>query len=289
MNNLKNIIGGILFTALMCIGFSVQAQTPNTANQNMMRNNVNMTRAVLRLETWTDRFEDSLSTAFDNNRVDNMELEDEVLALVKGFEYATDRFAERVEDNEVIAFDVENLLSRALLIEGVMSRVPASTDARSDWMQIKEELNRIAKDYKVAWVWTLEANPYWKNAAVEPIFDRLERRSDDFLNSFRYSLDFSKVNGTELEDDAIKLANQFEENMDMLETRTDNNALVSTADMDKVLKQALLLEAFMRTHNLPLRVQRDWAEVKASLKELATRSNVTWTWKATPVAASTKQ
>ncbi len=245
-----------------------------------------MMRAAMRLETWTDRFEDSLGEAFDNNRVDNTDAEDEILALVKGFEYATDRFSERVEDNEVIASDVEGLLSRALLIEAAMSRLPATKVANSDWMQIKEELNRLAQTNNVKWVWTMEANPYWKTASVEPIFDRLDTRSDEFLNSLRYALDFSALNGTKLEDEAIELARKFEDNMDRLETRADRAGPVTAVDMDRVLKQGMVLEAFLRTHNISPRVWRDWMEVKASLRELAMRSNTAWTWTVKPVATT---
>lgn len=188
-------------------------------------------------------------------------------------------------DGEVIAPDVENLLSRALMIEAVVSRLPASEAARSDWAMIKQTLDRIGKSHNVAWVWTVEANPYWKTARVEPIFDRLDSRSDDFLNSFRYSLDYSKINGTKIEDEAIQLVRVYEDNMDKLEERADRAGQITSADLDPVLRQGMLIEAFMIMHNLPPRVRRDWMQVKASLKELAMRSNVVWNWTVKPVAA----
>jgi hypothetical protein len=72
--------------------------------------------------------------------------------------------------------------------------------------------------------------------------------------------------------------------MDMLETRADRSGAITTADMDKVLAQGMVLEAFLRTHNLSPRVMRDWAQVKTSLRELALRSNTAWTWTVKPVA-----
>ncbi len=145
----------------------------------MMNNSRMMLNSATRLELWTDQFNDSLYVALDKSRADGSEFEDETLALVEGFEDATARFKERVEDNEVIASDVENLLSRALLVEAAMSKAPAVPMARTDWMQIKQLLNDIAKTNNVVWVWTLDANPYWKNpAAAERIVDRLEDRTD---------------------------------------------------------------------------------------------------------------
>lgn len=279
----KLITAGMVVLMLAGIGYTAKAQT-RAGSRNMMTNDwMKMQRVAKRLETQTDWFKDSLSTAFDNNRVDDTALEDEVMSLVKGFELATDRYRERVEDNEVIAPDVENLLSRALMIEAVVSRLPASDTARSDWAMIKQTLDQIGKSHNVAWVWTIEANPYWKTARVEPIFDRLDSRSDDFLNSFRYSLDYSKINGTKLEDEAIQLVRVFEDNMDKLEDRADRAGQIMSADLDPVLRQGMLIEAFMMTHNLPPRVRRDWMQVKAGLKELAMRGGAVWNWTVKPV------
>ncbi len=169
------------------------------------------------------------------------------------------------------------------MIEAVVSRLPASDTARSDWAMIKQTLDQIGKSHNVAWVWTVEANPYWKTARVEPIFDRLDSRSDDFLNSFRYSLDYSKINGTKLEDEAIQLVSVFEDNMDNLEDRADRAGQITSADLDPVLRQGMLIEAFMMTHNLPPHVRRDWMQVKAGLKELAMRGGTVWNWTVKPV------
>jgi hypothetical protein len=282
MKKITQVITGMLVLTFMSVGFVAQAQTRSN-NQSLMNDNRSMMKVAMRLETQTDWFKDSLAAAFDNNRVDDTELEDEVMGLVKGFELAADRYVDRVEDNEVIALDVEGLLSRALLIEGIMSKVPASEMANRDWTQIKQTLDQITKTNNVVWVWTLTANPFWKTAAVEPIYDRLDTRSDEFLNSFRYAIDFSKLNGTKLEDEAIELIRKFEDNMDMLETRVDNAGAITSVDMNKVIQQGMVIEAFLRTHNLSPRVRRDWSQVKASLRELAMRSNVAWTWTYKPV------
>lgn len=278
---MKRIFLGLMISTFVGAGSIVNAQnSPNTA---MMHGGNNM-RTALRLETQTDWFKDSLAMAFDGNRVDGTETEDEVMALVKGFELATDRYKDRVDDNEVIPSDVERLLSRAIMIEERVSKLPSSSAANRDWMMIKQTLDDIAKSNNVAWVWTLKANPFWRTAAVEPIYDRLEMRSDEFLNSFKHALDYSKINGTKQEDEAIQLASKFEEGA--LEARVDSAATITQAEMERVIQQGMMIEAFMRTHNISPRARRDWRQVKASMQELAMRSNVNWSWNVKPVAAN---
>lgn len=282
MKKVKVIFMGIVVLMLSGFGSTVNAQ--NTAKSAMMHDSKNMMKTAMRLETQTDWFKESLAMAFDNNRVDGTETEDEVMTLVKGFELATDRYKDRVDDNEVIPSDVERLLSRAIMIEERVSKLPASAAATRDWMMIKQTLDDIAKSNNVAWVWTLTANPFWKTAAVEPIYDRLEMRSDEFYNSFRHGIDSSKLNGTKLEDEAIQLVGRFEENLDMLEQRVDKAGPITSVEMDKVMQQGMLIEAFMRTHTISPRARRDWRQVKASMRELAMRSNVAWSWDVRPVA-----
>nr|MBA3634058.1 hypothetical protein [Acidobacteriota bacterium] len=106
MKKITQVITGMLVLTFMSVGFVAQAQTRSN-NQSLMNDNRSMMRVTMRLETQTDWFKDSLAAAFDNNRVDDTELEDEVMGLVKGFELAADRYVDRVEDNEVIALDVE--------------------------------------------------------------------------------------------------------------------------------------------------------------------------------------
>ncbi len=283
MKTIKKVIGGMFAAALIGTGFAAHAQTNN---QNMMMNNSRMMlNLATRLELWTDQFEDSLNVALDKSRADGSEFEDETLALVEGFEDAADRFRDRVEDNEVIASDVENLLSRALLIDATMAKAPVVPMARTDWMQIKQLLDVIAKTNNVVWVWTLDANPYWKTPmAGERISDRLESRADEFRRSFDVALDMSRFNGTAVEDRGIKMADDFENQVDRWEALADNERLLG-ANTELLLNRVVAIETFMRANNLTMpRMWRDWAQVKASLRELATASNTAWTWSVKPVA-----
>lgn len=277
MKFLKRFNAILLMLLILGVGFSVQAQT---AMNNQMAKTI-----IKRLEMNSDKFRDHLDVEFVNVRNEDMR-ESLIQAQVAAFEVVTDRLSDRVEDNEVIPSDVEGVLSRALAIERALHNAKVSTDAMADWARIRADLDALAKAYNVAWVWTLDANPYWKNpAAAERIVDDLEDSTDQFRRSFDYALDTSRLNGTAMEDNANKLADAFENQVDRWEDLADSERL-SQANMDLLLQRALALEAFMRANNLTMgRAYRDWAQVKINLDDLAMRANINWRWNATPVAA----
>lgn len=268
----------LVMMMLALTGISVVAQTYDSKG---------MMEIVKRLETYTDRFRTSLDAAFDKNLIDDTTLEDELIGRVNMFEYATDRLRERVDDNEAIRSDVEEVLSRALVVDTIMMSTRASKLSRQDWEQTKKSLDDLAKSFNVAWVWTLEANPYWKTASVERLFDRLELRSDEFRRSFNDALDASKLNGTDAENQATEFVRGFEDGIDMIEDKVNRRETLRAADVEMMLGRALAIEGFMRTHNLSPRVRRDWAQVKANLEELAIMNNVVWKWTVKPVTTGT--
>lgn len=279
---MKKILIAVMMTTLTGIGVVAQTQMMGNAESMMMM------RAAMRLENQTDWFKESLDAAFDGNRLDGTLREDEINGLVQGFEMAADRYRDRAANNMVIPSDVERLLGRSLIIEGIMAKVPATEAARRDWEQVKNTLDTIAKRHNVVWVWTLNANPFWTTARVAPIFDRLETSSDDFEDSFGDALDASKLNGTKLEDEANALVSKFEDNIGALETRVDKGETITSPDIERVIQQGMLIDAFLTTHNFAsTRVWSDWWQVKSSLRELAMRSNTTWTWTAKPLVTKT--
>lgn len=281
MKFFKQTTAILLVLVLFGIGFTLHAQT--------RINNKNVEFIVKRLEANTDQFRGSLDDPeFINARNEDMR-ESLLEARVAAFELVTDRLLDRFEDNEVIPYDVEDVLSRALVIEQALQKAKISADARADWMRIRTNLDNLAKAYNVTWIWTLDANPYWTNPkAVERIVDRLEARSDEFRISFDYALDTSRLDGTELEDKAIKLAEEFEEQIDRWEDLADNERL-SQANVEGLLTRAATLDAFMRANNLMMsRAWRDWAQVKTNLDELAMMAKIDWKWQGTPVVPNQK-
>ncbi len=276
MKNIKQFTALFLTLIVFGIGF--------TANAQMRMNDKNAMYIIKRLETNTDQFRDHLDVEKVYTAKDEDLAKILIEASVAGFELKTVRLKDRAEDNEVIASDVEAILSRGLAIERSIEKAKISNEARADWMRIKVDLDALAKAYNVTWVWTLNANPYWKNPkAAEEIFDRLENQSDEFRRSFDSALDASSLNGTNIEDKANKLAGDFEDQVDRWEALTDNERR-SASGTKSLLQKAMVLDDFIRTSNLSTRTKRDWAQVRLTLDELAMMTNIEWKWNATPIA-----
>ncbi len=275
---MKKILLAIMMMTTLA-GIGVLAQT--SAESMMMR-------TAMRLENQTDWFKESLDAAFDSNRLDGTVREDEINSLVQGFEMAADRYRDRATNNQVIPSDIEYLLGRALIIEEIMAKVPASEAAHRDWMQVRNTLDTIAKRHNVVWVWTANANPFYATARVGPIFDRLRYRADEFGDSLDYALDTSKLDGSKLEDEVNLLFTKFEDNIEELEDRVDKAEPITSPDIDRIVKQGMLIDSFLTTHNLMSpRLMSDWWQVKSSLREMALRSNTRWTWTYKPVVTKT--
>lgn len=278
MKKFKQSILVFLVMALFGVGYSISAQTH--------KNGKNVEYIIKRLETNTDEFRSNLDVEYVNAR--NEERRESLIhARVAAFEFVTDRLYDRIKDNEVIPADIEDVLSRGLAIEHELRDAKISTMARADWMRVKGNLDNLAKAYNVTWVWTLDANPYWKSpAAAERIVDRLEDSTDEFRRSFDYAIDKSSFDGTKIEDNALRAADQFEDQIDRWEDLADKERL-SEANVRLLLKRGLELDAFMRANNLTsTRAWRDWTQVKANLNELAMMANIDWQWNASPVIAN---
>lgn len=286
MKNFGKITTVLLVLALFGIGFILPAQAQMHQKMNHKTDHKNVGFIIKRLETNTDQFRSSLDVDFDNTNNDERR-EAIVEARVAGFEFATDRLRDRVADGEVIPSDIENILSRALMIEQSLQKAKVSPEAKEDWKRIRMNLDNLAKAYNVSWVWSLEANPYWKNAmAAERVVDELERSADDFHRSFIYALDASRLDGTKLEDKAAMLAKQFEDQVDDWEDLADTERL-SQANVELLLKRGAALDTFMLANNLTsTRAWRDWNQVKLNLDVLAMMANVDWRWEATPIVTN---
>ncbi len=275
MKKIQKLMGVVLMLALFGVGFVLEAQTKRGDWRTM--------NTIKRLETQTDRFRRSLDAALDMSKLDGTDLEDDFMARVDALEIAADRLRDRAEDNEIIVSDVENVLSRGLTIEMQMRAHRTSPRAMRDWMAVRNTLDRLASAHRVAWVWTVNQNPYWRTASQRRVFDRLENRSDEFRMSFDDALDASRLDGTELEDNAVELVKSFEESVDRLEDRVSRGERLSASDVELLLGSAITIDNFMKKHALSPRAERDWAQVKANLEELAMINNVIWRWTVEPI------
>jgi hypothetical protein len=115
------------------------------------------------------------------------------------------------------------------------------------------------------------------NQQVRQLIRRIENRTDVFRASLDASLDRSRINSTNAEDDINRFVADFESATNQLRDRFNSRQDVS-ADVQNVLNQAALINRFMRRNRLGARPESDWASLRVDLNELARIYGVSGRW-----------
>jgi hypothetical protein len=112
---------------------------------------------------------------------------------------------------------------------------------------------------------------------VGRIMRQLKQDSNRFRKSLDSSLDRSRLDGTNREDDINAFIKEFAQETDRLQDHFKERKSAS-ADVETVLDRAARIDQFMRRHPLRERAQRDWNRVRQDLRRLSDAYNVTWRW-----------
>lgn len=269
------IISVAILVALADVSASVHGQFNNTPQIDRLLN---------RLETDTARFNKSLDSALDRSRLNNTILEDQVNALVDELEFATDRLQARADDGVVINLDVHDVLRRGKRLDTFMQTHYLSAAAERDWRQVKNDLNRLAQSYGLAWSWVPNRinDSSLNRASTRQVIRRLEQLTDQFRESFDSALDRSKLDGSSYEDFMNNTVAKFEHSMDRLEDQANGSAELNSADVRLALSNAAAIDDFLKRQTVTTRTRRDWARVKANLDDLAFLNRVAWNWSLKP-------
>ena len=120
--------------------------------------------------------------------------------------------------------------------------------------------------------------PYRLNdKEVKKLMAQLKKDTGRFRKSFDSSLDRSRLNGSNREDDINRFLKNYEDATERLYSRFKDNKSVG-ADVEAVLDGAAEIDRFMTRRLANERAERDWAEVRQDLRRLAEAYNVSWRW-----------
>ncbi|MEP6921304.1 MAG: hypothetical protein ABI967_09270 [bacterium] len=111
--------------------------------------------------------------------------------------------------------------------------------------------------------------------SVQQLIHRIEDRTDLFRNGLDAALDQSRLNGTNAEDNINLFVRDFDTAVTRLRERFERRQSTAT-DAQEVLNRAAAIDRFMSRRSLDARSQRQWANVKLQLNQLARAYNVAW-------------
>ena len=112
---------------------------------------------------------------------------------------------------------------------------------------------------------------------VKRLMEQLKKDTGKFRKSVDSSLDRSRLNGTNREDDVNAFMKNYEKATERLYDHFKDHKSVS-ADVEAVLDGAAEIDEFMTRRAASGRAERDWAAVRQDLRQLADAYNVTWRW-----------
>ena len=120
--------------------------------------------------------------------------------------------------------------------------------------------------------------PYRLNdKQVKKLMAQLKKDTGKFRKSIDSSLDRSRLNGTNREDDINRFLKNYEDATERLYSRFKDNKSVG-ADVEAVLDGAAEIDRFMTRRLASEKAERDWASVRQDLRQLAEAYNVNWRW-----------
>ena len=249
----------------------------------------NVQNLLTRIETRTDNFKRVINNSLDRSRLNNTDSEDSINNYIADFESATDSLKERFDSRRSVASDVENVLSRASVIEGFLNDYRTNANSQRIWNLLKTDLNTLAQYYNVSWDWRnprmlpnnntqVGAVPYRvSDTNVQSILARIEQRTDSFKLEMNNSLDRSVLNNTRSEDAINRYITDFEAATDMLRRNFDTRRS-TTADVENVLSRAYYIDSFIRDYRFAPTAERQWTLIRSDLDTLTNYYNVSWNW-----------
>jgi hypothetical protein len=112
---------------------------------------------------------------------------------------------------------------------------------------------------------------------VKKLMQQLKKDAGRFRKSLDSSLDRSRLNGSNREDDINRFLKNYEDATERLYSRFKDNKSVG-ADVEAVLDGAAEIDRFMTRRLASEKAERDWSAVRQDLRRLAEAYNVSWRW-----------
>lgn len=248
--------------------FVAKAQIQSSDKQSM--------QLLEELQTKTDNFRVSLNK--DLNQIKNAELKNAFSARIDALELAAELLRKRAGENNIAKSDVENVLSRGLLIEMQIRGNHTLPRALSDWMLVRNTLDLLARTHRIAWVWKINQNPYWQRASKSRVLERLEACTGKFRVSFDRALEKISRKEGNYAGIAGNYLKSFEEDISKMRDQSLGGTNASVADVEQLLVKAVSIDNIIKNRKFAAEVKRDWAQVKVNLDELAYLNNIFWRW-----------
>ncbi|HEY6045980.1 MAG TPA: YMGG-like glycine zipper-containing protein, partial [Pyrinomonadaceae bacterium] len=197
------------------------------------------------------------------------------------FAAAIDQFRARFTQRAAVASDVQNILQKAQIVNGFMTRNRLNLTAQNNWAAVRTDLNALANAYGLSSQWNREATPpvntsrrsRISDAELSNLIQRIETGGNRFQTSLTAAFDRSRFNQTGSEANMNEAVRTFKNSTDQLRSQFDARQPVGD-QVERVLARATPIDTFMHNNQLTNRAQSDWSTLHGDLTTLASAFNL---------------
>jgi len=284
MKKSKQMISMFVLLAFSIIGVSAQTQRQSSRVTERQVGSL-----LQRLEQSAGRFRVSLNSALVQAGIDETRPQNDINTFAPALETAIDQFRDRFTGRTAVAADVQNILPKASLINGFMTRNRLNPQVQSDWAQVRTDLNALANAYNVSWQWnrptlapiTSSRSLRLSDSELNQLIRRIEAGGDTFRSSLTDAFDRNRYNQTRNEGNMNVAVGDLKNATDQLRNQFDARQPVGDY-VERVLARATPIDTYMRNNRLTTRAQNDWSTLHGDLNTLAGAFNVSTSWQNGP-------
>ena len=130
-----------------------QTVPPVSTSRSYRLSERDLDQLIQRIGTGGDTFRSSLTEAFDRTPYDQTRSEGRMNDTVLGFKNATDQLRNHFDARQLVASDVERVLSQATPIDAYMRNNQLTDRAQNDWSALRGDLEGLASAYNITPNW----------------------------------------------------------------------------------------------------------------------------------------
>ncbi len=132
------------------VSFDLSVQPTNTGNTAFRGSERDVRNLLAQLEQRTDAYNREMQNALDRSFLNNTRSETTIAAYLNDFETATGKLKQNFDARRSTSADVQEVLSRANFIDGVMRDYRFTPNAENQWRLINTDLKNLATFYNVS-------------------------------------------------------------------------------------------------------------------------------------------
>src|ERR1041385_2349694 len=276
----------IVMFVIMLFAFGLICTNAHAQQESRLRDR-QVSGILQRLERSSTRFRNSLNLALVNGRIDETRPQNDINSFEPAFSTAMDQFKDRFTHRQAVAGDVQDVLQKAVIVNGFMTRNKLNLQVQNDWTSVRTDLNALASAYGVSWQWNQQTPPPMSSnrstrlpeSELNQLIRRITAGGDSFRSSLTAAFDRSSYNQPQSERDMLVAAGYLRDATDQLRNQFDAKQPLA-GYVAPLLTRARPIDTYMSNNQLTTQAQTDWSNLRGDLDTLAGAYNLSTNWQA---------